>query len=56
MRAVIGYLVVAAVLVGGGLVLRSGSALERRVAAAEAERLSSLLSDARSSGLVPRRS
>ena len=28
MRAVIGYLVVAAVLVGGGLVLRSGSALE----------------------------
>ena len=28
----------------------------RRVAAAEAERLSSLLSDARSSGLVPRRS
>ena len=31
MRAVIGYLVVAAVLVGGGLVLRSGSALERRV-------------------------
>jgi hypothetical protein len=35
MRAVIGYLVVAAVLVGAGLVLRSGSALERRVAAAE---------------------
>ena len=35
MRAVIGYLIVAAVLVAAGLVLRSGSSLERRVAAAE---------------------
>lgn len=35
MRAVIGYLVVAAVLAGGGLVLWRGSDLERRVAAAE---------------------
>jgi len=35
MRAVIGYLVVAAVLVGAGMVLWRGSELERRVAAAE---------------------
>ena len=35
MRAVVGYLIVAAVLVGAGVVLRSGSSLERRVAAAE---------------------
>jgi hypothetical protein len=35
MRAVIGYLIVAVALVAGGLVLRSGSSLERRVAAAE---------------------
>lgn len=35
MRAVIGYLIVAAVLAGAGAVLWSGSDLERRVAAAE---------------------
>ena len=35
MRAVIGYLIVAAVLAGGAVVLKSGSRLERRVAAAE---------------------
>lgn len=35
MRAVVGYLIVAAVLAGAGVVLRSGSSLERRVAAAE---------------------
>jgi len=35
MRAVIGYLIVAAALAGAGVVLWSGSDLERRVAAAE---------------------
>ena len=35
MRAVIGYVIVAVVLAGAGLVLKNGSALERRVAAAE---------------------
>ena len=35
MRAVIGYLIVAAALAGAGFVLWSGSSLERRVAAAE---------------------